>query len=88
MPRMEPLHVLLQVDVLMVGSKEAGPDSALLVVLLAVVAVGVLDGLSQGAIFGDAADLPPAYTHVSMLSPLQKVVCITRTSLLRSSKQQ
>jgi hypothetical protein len=49
----------------MVGSKEVGPDSALLVVLLAVVAVGVLDGLSQGAIFGDAADLPPAYTHVS-----------------------
>lgn len=49
----------------MVGDKEAGPDSALLVVLSTVVAVGVLDGLSQGAIFGDAADLPPAYTHVS-----------------------
>jgi hypothetical protein len=62
----------LQVDVLMVGSKEAAPDSALMVVLLAVVAVGVLDGLSQGAIFGDAADLPPAYTHVSMLSLLQR----------------
>lgn len=50
----------------MVGSSEVGPDSALLVLLLAVVAVGVLDGLSQGAIFGDAADLPPAYTHVSL----------------------
>jgi hypothetical protein len=56
--------------VLMVGSREAGPDSALLVLLLAVVAVGVLDGLSQGAIFGDAADLPPAYTHVSLVWPV------------------
>jgi hypothetical protein len=61
---------VLQVDVLMVGSQEAGPDSALIVVLLAVVAVGVLDGLSQGAIFGDAADLPPAYTHVRLRSLL------------------
>jgi hypothetical protein len=53
------------VDVFMVGSREVGPDSALGVVLAAVIAVGILDGLSQGAIFGDAADLPPAYTHVS-----------------------
>lgn len=56
-----------QVDVLMVGGRQYGPDSALAVVLLAVLAVGVLDGLSQGAIFGDAADLPPVYTHVSPL---------------------
>ncbi len=41
-----------------------GPDAALAVVLLAVVAVGVLDGLCQGAIFGDAASQPSEYTHV------------------------
>lgn len=56
--------VPLQVDLLMVGGQQYGPDSALAVVLLAVLAVGVLDGISQGAIFGDAADLPPQYTHV------------------------
>lgn len=55
-----------QVDALMVGGQEAGPNSALTVLLLVVVVVGVLDGLSQGAIFGDAADLPPLYTHVSL----------------------
>jgi hypothetical protein len=49
----------------MVGREGVGPDSALAVVLLAVVLVGVLDGLSQGAIFADAAALPPQYTHVS-----------------------
>jgi hypothetical protein len=48
----------------MVGGQQYGPDSALAVVLLAVLAVGVLDGISQGAILGDAADLPPTYTHV------------------------
>lgn len=47
------------------GGEGVGPDSALLLVLLAVVLVGVLDGLSQGAIFADAAALPPQYTHVS-----------------------
>lgn len=55
-----------QVDVLMVGTQEAGPNSALTVLLLVVVVVGILDGLSQGAIFGDAADLPPLYTHVRL----------------------
>lgn len=38
-----------QVDVLLVGDRQSGPDSALAVLLAVVVAVGVLDGLSQGA---------------------------------------
>jgi hypothetical protein len=45
------------------------PDSALPVVLLAVVVVGVLDGICQGAIFGDAASQPTEYTHVSAGPP-------------------
>jgi hypothetical protein len=59
------LFFLLQIDLGLVGQEGTGPDSALAVVLLAVVLVGVLDGLSQGAIFADAAALPPQYTHVS-----------------------
>jgi hypothetical protein len=59
------LSFLLQIDLGLVGQEGTGPDSALAVVLLAVVLVGVLDGLSQGAIFADAAALPPQYTHVS-----------------------
>lgn len=55
-----------QVDVGLVGESGTGPDSALAVLLLSVVLVGVLDGLSQGAIFADAAALPPRYTHVSI----------------------
>lgn len=57
---------MLQVDGWMVGDSDTGSSSALAVTLLAVVLVGVLDGLSQGAIFSDAATLPPRYTHVSI----------------------
>jgi hypothetical protein len=62
------LFILLQIDLGLVGQEGTGPDSALAVVLLAVVLVGVLDGLSQGAIFADAAALPPQYTHVSSIA--------------------
>jgi len=41
-----------------------GPAAAYPVLLLIVVLVGVFDGLSQGAVFGDAATLPAEYTHV------------------------
>ncbi|KAI8465416.1 MAG: hypothetical protein J3K34DRAFT_473490 [Monoraphidium minutum] len=40
-----------------------GPPAAYRLVLLTVLLVGVLDGTCQGAIFGDAAALPAAYTH-------------------------
>jgi hypothetical protein len=56
-----------QVDELMVGTEGEGSSAALALLLSAVVVVGVLDGLSQGAIFADAALLPPHYTHVSLL---------------------
>jgi hypothetical protein len=41
-----------------------GPPGAYSLLLLTVLLVGVLDGVSQGAIFGDAAALPSEYTHV------------------------
>ncbi|KIZ05098.1 nucleoside transporter, putative [Monoraphidium neglectum] len=40
-----------------------GPPGAYSLLLLTVLLVGVLDGVSQGAIFGDAAALPSEYTH-------------------------
>lgn len=60
------LHAPLpQLDALVVGQAAQAPQAALSALLAAVVLVGVLDGLSQGAIFGDAAALPPTFTHVS-----------------------
>lgn len=55
------------------GPDAEGSSAALAVVLLAVVVVGLLDGSSQGAIFGDASDLPPQYTHVRDWPPLLPV---------------
>lgn len=44
----------------------AGPsDSTLGVVLFLVALCGACDGLAQGALFGDAASLPPKFTQVS-----------------------
>lgn len=77
------ISVCVQVDIFMVGSQETGPNSSLWVVLSAVVAVGVLDGLSQGAIFGDAADLPPAYTHVRVCCEWCLRLCWPRISCLK-----
>lgn len=58
------LHCAPQLDAVLVMGHPRGPDAALAVVLAAVVVVGVLDGLCQGAIFGDAASQPSEYTHV------------------------
>ncbi|KAF8069407.1 ETN8 [Scenedesmus sp. PABB004] len=52
------------VDGVLVGTEGVGPPAALGVLLACVAAVGVLDGLSQGAVYADAAQLPPRYTHV------------------------
>lgn len=49
----------------MVSGHDKAPFSAQAVVLLAVVVVGVFDGLCQGAVFGEAAQLGPKYAHVS-----------------------
>lgn len=55
----------LQIDVIFVHDKHSeGPPGAYALLLLTVLLVGVLDGISQGAIFGDAATLPSEYTHV------------------------
>jgi hypothetical protein len=54
-----------QLDAALVMGHDHGPSAALAIVLLAVVTVGVLDGLCQGALFGDAASQPAEYTHVS-----------------------
>ncbi|KAF6258945.1 nucleoside transporter-domain-containing protein [Scenedesmus sp. NREL 46B-D3] len=68
------------IDLSFVGQEGSGPDSALTVVLLAVVLVGVLDGLSQGAIFADAAALPPQYTHavVGGTASSGVIICLLR----------
>lgn len=68
------------IDLLLVGREGTGPDSALAVVLLAVVLVGVLDGLAQGAIFADAAALPPQYTHavVGGTASSGVIICLLR----------
>jgi len=51
----------------MIGKSVAAgaPESALGVVLFVAVMTGVLDGVGQGALYGDASLLPPEYTHVS-----------------------
>eukprot|EP00879_Flechtneria_rotunda_P030561 GHRR01033209.1.p1 GENE.GHRR01033209.1~~GHRR01033209.1.p1 ORF type:complete len:168 (+),score=44.25 GHRR01033209.1:100-603(+) len=59
------MAVVPGIDWVLVGDSSTGSNTALLLMLLAVVLVGVLDGMSQGAIFGDASVLPPHYTHVS-----------------------
>ena len=63
-----------QVDALLVGSLPQAPPSALGVVLGAVVATGVLDGVSQGAVFVDAAQAGQQYTHVSADSAASPVL--------------
>lgn len=63
-----------QVDALLVGSLPQAPPSALGVVLGAVVATGVLDGVSQGAVFVDAAQAGQQYTHVSADSAARPVL--------------
>ncbi|WIA30418.1 hypothetical protein OEZ86_000502 [Tetradesmus obliquus] len=68
------------IDLVLVGREGTGPNSALAVVLLAVVLVGVLDGLAQGAIFADAAALPPQYTHavVGGTASSGVIICLLR----------
>ena len=60
---------------------DLAPDSAgtLGATLLLVAATGACDGLAQGALFGEAALLPPAFTHVSprRLVLLHRVETIT-----------
>ena len=48
-----------------------GPPAAYGLLLLTVLLVGVLDGISQGAIFGDASALPSEYTHVRPVTGLR-----------------
>lgn len=55
-----------QIDLIFVRDRSGeGPPAAYGLLLLTVLLVGVLDGISQGAIFGDASSLPGEYTHVS-----------------------
>jgi hypothetical protein len=45
-------------------SSSASDNTALGLVLVSLVLIAFFDGCCQGAIFGDAATLPPQYTHV------------------------
>lgn len=57
-----------QVDALFVMDHESDPKApraALVFFLLTVLMTGVLDGVAQPAVFVDAAQAGPAYTHVS-----------------------
>ncbi|GAX81283.1 hypothetical protein CEUSTIGMA_g8715.t1 [Chlamydomonas eustigma] len=51
------------VDVFFVSESPRAPDSALAMVLASVLMTGVLDGVSQPAVFVDAALAGPTYTH-------------------------
>lgn len=53
----------LQCDVLLVAGAATGPPLALGLVLASLVVLAILDGCCQPAVFGDAATLPPQYTH-------------------------
>ena len=46
-------------------SAPKAPRAALVFLLLAVLVTGVLDGVAQPAVFVDAAQAGPVYTHVS-----------------------
>ncbi|KAG2494103.1 hypothetical protein HYH03_007742 [Edaphochlamys debaryana] len=58
----------------------AAPASALAAVVACVALVGLCDGFCQGALFGEAAQLPPAYTHavVSGTASSGLLVCLLR----------
>lgn len=71
-------HTPWQLDLIFVrGSSDSGapadaqsaPDAAYYLLLAVVVAVGVFDGICQGAVFGEAATMPSEYTHVSARAP-------------------
>eukprot|EP00775_Hariotina_reticulata_P011647 gene11647-11792_t len=74
------MAIIPLVDTALVGPDAEGSNAALAVVLLAVVIVGLLDGASQGAIFGDASDLPPQYTHavVGGTASSGVIICLLR----------
>eukprot|EP00879_Flechtneria_rotunda_P020907 GHRR01022014.1.p1 GENE.GHRR01022014.1~~GHRR01022014.1.p1 ORF type:complete len:361 (+),score=107.86 GHRR01022014.1:100-1182(+) len=74
------MAVVPGIDWVLVGDSSTGSNTALLLMLLAVVLVGVLDGMSQGAIFGDASVLPPHYTHavVGGTASSGVVICLLR----------
>jgi hypothetical protein len=59
-----PLRPSPQVDIVFVRGRPQAPVGALVAVLVAVTLVGIFDGLCQGAIFAEAASLPPKFTHV------------------------
>lgn len=67
MPTNTPAATLLanwlQCDVLLVAGAATGPPLALGLVLASLVVLAILDGCCQPAVFGDAATLPPQYTH-------------------------
>ena len=50
--------------------------SHLSVILLFVVFVGLCDGIAQGAVFGDVAQLPPKYTQVSFPIPMKHITSL------------
>ena len=61
----------------MVGQgREHGPPASMLAVLGCVCLVGVFDGMAQGAVFGEAAQLTPQIMHVSSLEPYTMCIVI------------
>jgi hypothetical protein len=60
------VHFALQLDVFLVKDSPRASNSAFSMVLASVLVTGVLDGVSQPAVFVDAALAGPTYTHVSV----------------------
>jgi hypothetical protein len=51
-------------DIFVVGNQDKAPEGVYAGTLLVGALIGCLDGIGQGALYGEAALLPPEYTHV------------------------
>ncbi|KAI8463892.1 MAG: nucleoside transporter-domain-containing protein [Monoraphidium minutum] len=74
------LVIIPLMDLFVIGNSTSGPESVYGVLLAVGVVVGTLDGIGQGALYGDAALLPPEYTHalVGGTACAGTVICIIR----------
>lgn len=72
--------VIPLVDVIFVRGRSEAPLGALVLVLVCCTLVGIFDGLSQGAIYSEAAHLPPKYTHAIIRGTASSglIICLLR----------
>ncbi|KIY94366.1 hypothetical protein MNEG_13596, partial [Monoraphidium neglectum] len=57
------LLVIPLMDIFVVGNQDKAPEGVYAGTLLVGALIGCLDGIGQGALYGEAALLPPEYTH-------------------------